>query len=64
MAQFLESNIKNYTKENQEYKLKGVYYVTEDYTNFILLDFINNNHFQLLFPKTYKSPIHQISLYQ
>ena len=56
MAELLESNIICYTEESEEYKLKGVYYGTEDYTNCILLDFINNNHFQILFPKSYKSP--------
>ena len=51
IAELLESNIICYTEESQDYKLKRVYYGTENFTNCIPLDFINNNHFQILFKK-------------
>ena len=62
MAELLETNIIFYTEENEEYKLKGVYYGTEGYTNIIPLELINNNHFQILFPNSYKSPKIPITL--
>ena len=53
MALLLEVNILCYTEDENNYNLQGVYYGTENLLNLIPLKYVNNNHFELLFPLNY-----------
>ena len=57
IAQILDVNILVYTEENNYLKIKGIYFGSEDNHKIIPLHFVNNNHFQVLYPKLYNFPI-------
>ena len=54
MAELLEVNIICYTLEDNKYNLKAVYFGNKlNLENVIPLQFINNNHFNILYPQQY-----------
>ena len=54
MAELLEVNIICYTLEDNKYNLQAVYFCNKlNLENVIPLQFINNNHFNILYPQQY-----------
>ncbi len=52
MAELLEVNIICYTLEDNKYNLQAVYSGNKlNLANIILLQFIDNNHFNILYPQ-------------
>ena len=52
MAELLEVNIISYTLEDNKYNLQAVYFGNKlNLANIILLQFIDNNHFNILYPQ-------------
>ena len=61
MAEVLELNILCYTKDENALHLQAVYFGTDSKINLIPLRFINNNHFELLYPKNYNIRLKKIN---
>ena len=62
MAELLEMNILCYTQNEINYKLQAVYFGTNKKINLIPLKFVNNNHFEILYPKNYLIPFKKIEI--
>ena len=61
MAELLDVNIICYTKNDNEFKLQAVYFGSKEKLNIIPLRFVNNNHFEILYPKNFVMPLKIIS---
>ena len=61
MAELLDVNIICYTKNDNEFKLQAVYFGSKEKLNIIPLRFVNNNHFEILYPKNFVMPLKKIS---
>ena len=53
-AELLQINIVCYSIENNKFILKAVYFGCKNKNIVIPLHFINNNHFEILYPKNIK----------
>ena len=62
MAELLEMNILCYTQNEINYKLRAVYFGTNKKINLIPLKFVNNNLFEILYPKKYLIPFKKIEI--
>ena len=62
MAELLEMNILCYTQNEINYILQAVYFGTNNKINLIPLKFVNNNHFEILYPKNYFIPFKKIEI--
>ena len=62
MAIILQINILCYTENENQYNMQGVFYGTDNLIKLIPMKFVNNNHFELLYPLNYFIPFNIIPL--
>lgn len=56
MASLLNINILCYTLNDDNYELQGIYWGNQkSYLHILPLHFINNNHFEILYPKEFNN---------